>query len=300
MAHTRNQLCWAHSLSVPCLRTNAQAGLRIVCALGCFDVLCNFTMGTTLPVPSLASTSDTLAVSSAAANGPVHRYLRAQMARPLINLNMEYQYAGALHLHLHHCAPLLCRRVQTSICRFTYFRNTLPGLRLIRNTFVDEFSMAVAYTQRFGPPHIFCTLTTGSVREPASARIKVGRTSADFVCIDLRLCIISGREYRATVSSCALIYHIKRVLADVMQAERQEMEVAWNHLHCLDGSGHELRCESTVTEANIKQGDVVQVFVDAEDYPALCDSDSDGGEFVLPADVICDIRTLHVNSASVS
>ena len=87
-----------------------------------------------------------------------------------------------------------------------------------------------------------------------------------------------------------------------MQADsqRQQMEVAWNHLRCLDRSGHELMCASSVTEANIKQGDIIQVLVDADDYPALCDSDSDAGELVLPEGVICDIRTIHVNSASVS
>jgi hypothetical protein len=130
----------------------------------------------------------------------------------------------------------------------------------------------------------------------------MAKASADLVCIDILLRLASGREHRVTVSSCALIYHIKRILADVMQVEcqRQEMEVAWNHLRCLGGSCHELLRDISVTEANIKQGDVIQVVVDVDDYPALCDSDSDSGELVLPEDVICDIRTLHVNSASVA
>ena len=148
-----------------------------------------FAMGTTLPVPSLVSTSDTLDISPAA-KVAIHGCRaggcgRGQMTRLLINaasqaranLNMEYQDVATLHQHHSALArglsvtleQLICRPAQAMICRFNY-----PSATDVVT--VDEVSMGGrGHLSLFGPPSIFFTLTAARVHGPAKSSHRSGQ-----------------------------------------------------------------------------------------------------------------------------
>ena len=78
-------------------------------------------------------------------------------------------------------------------------------------------------------------------------------------CIELRLLILSGREYLATVSCGALVVHLQRALADIMCSAAESY-----NLRCLDMTGRELSWSTSVGASGLLPGDVVQVTIDGE------------------------------------
>ena len=150
----------------------------------------------------------------------------------------------------------------------------------VRHIIRDEWG--VAEVQFAGAIHVHSFLyyqeSPGNFRQTSGLQ-----NDRDPRCIELRLLLLSGREYRATVSCGALVLNLQRALADIMCSAAESY-----NLRCLDMTGRELSWSTSVGASGLQPGDVVQVTIDGEACPPLVDSDDESDE--LPDHLVCAIR----------